>query len=63
MSSDSSWWWATVTSAAPLRIRRDGEVAALPVTPDTLKAGLVVGDRVYCHRSGQAVVIIGRSGG
>lgn len=61
--TEDSWWWATVTGTSPLRIRRDGEATPLPITPDTLKSGLVVSDRVYCKRTGQAVVIIGRSGG
>lgn len=58
-----SFWWATVTGVAPLRICRDGDADMLPITPDTLVSGLVVGDRVWCQRSGRAVVILGRNNG
>lgn len=55
------WWWGTVTGTAPLRVRRDGEDAALPITPATLTEGLQVGDRVRCHRSGASLLVVGRS--
>lgn len=38
--------WATVTQTTPLRIRLDGETDPIPWTPDTLVAGLVLGNRV-----------------
>jgi len=63
--------WATVTQASPLRIRIDGESAALPFTPGSLVANLAVNDRVWIALATNAdpsvksrrVVIIGRSGG
>jgi len=63
--------WATVTQVSPLRIKIDGESAALPFTPTTLVAGLVVNDRVWVALATNAdpsvrsrrVVVIGRSGG
>lgn len=55
------WWWGTVTSVSPLRVRRDGEDDPLPITPDAMTDGLQVDDRVRCHRSGSALVIQGRS--
>ena len=62
MSGDS-FWWATVTATGPLRIRRDGDADPLPITPDALVSGLVVGARVWCQRSGRAVIILGRNNG
>ena len=62
MSTGASWW-ATVTATGPLRMRRDGDADPLPITPDALVSGLVVGARVWCQRSGRAVVILGRNNG
>lgn len=55
--------WATVTEASPLRIRLDGDEAALLGTPMTMLSGLVVGDRVRVELQGTMAVITGRAGG
>jgi len=63
--------WAVVTQASPLRIKIDGESAALPFTPVTLVANLAVNDRVWIALATNAdpsvksrrVVILGRAGG
>lgn len=63
--------WATVTQASPLRIRIDGDPDPLPITPDTLVAGLLVGDRVRLEMAtnndpafrGRRAIITGRAGG
>lgn len=61
LAPGDGWWWGTVDSLAPLRVRRDGEDDPLPITPDAMTDGLQVDDRVRCHRSGSALVIQGRS--
>lgn len=61
--------WATVTDDSPLRIRLDGETSELPFTPDTLVAGLAIGNRVWVTlstspdqtRKSRQVVIIGKA--
>lgn len=53
------WRWGTVTQAAPLRVRLDGDDVALDLTPDALTAGLTAGDRAYCHLNGRRVVAVG----
>lgn len=53
--------WGFVTGVDPLRVRLDGDAAALPVTPVALVAGLQVGDRVWCMLSGRQLVVLGRS--
>jgi hypothetical protein len=63
--------WATVTNVSPLRIRLDGETVALPLTPDTLTAGLAISDRVWVALptnrdpkfKARSVLVMGRSGG
>ena len=50
-----SWRWATVTQVTPLRVRLDGDMAPLNVTPDTLTA-VTVADRVWCQLTGRRVV-------
>lgn len=55
--------WATVTSAAPLRVRKDHEESALDVTPQTLVGGLAEGDRVLLAEWAGQPVILGRAGG
>lgn len=57
--------WGTVTGTSPLRVRLDGDTAALPVTPDSLidPAALVVGDRVRCELSRRKLIIHGRQAG
>ena len=67
----SIWSWATVTDDSPLRVQLDGEIDPLDVTPDTLVAGLLVGDRVWVQlvtnanptRRHRRLVIIGKAGG
>lgn len=50
--------WATVTSVAPLRVRKDHEANALEVTPQSLVRGLQVGDRVLLAEwRGQPVIL------
>lgn len=53
------WAWATVTNTSPLEIRFDGEIDPLPITPDTLVAGLALADRVWVQISGRRVVVLG----
>lgn len=63
--------WAEVTDDSPLRIQIDGEDDPLTITPDTLVAGLSIGDRVWVQlvtntnpsRRYRRLVIIGRAGG
>jgi len=57
--------WGTVTEVSPLRIRLDGDTAALSMTPDSLldPLGVAVSDRVRVELSGNRVVVLGRSGG
>lgn len=57
-----TWRWATVTATSPLRVRLDGDTAALSVTPDALVTGLVVGARVWCQIVGRRVVVHGPAG-
>lgn len=55
--------WATVTQVSPLRIRMDGEAAALTITPDNLvkPAELAVGVRVWTMLSGGRLIVVGRA--
>lgn len=53
--------WAAVTQESPLRVRVDGETDPLPVTPSTLVAGLIVGDRVWCQLEAGQVVVVGKN--
>lgn len=57
--------WATVTGTSPLRIKLDGDSAALVLTPDSLvyPGVLAVADRVRVELYDRRVVIIGRSAG
>lgn len=65
----STWAWAAVTGTGPLRIKLDGESTALAVTPDTLVAGLSIGNRVWVQlvtnpnpaRRARRVVVIGKA--
>lgn len=59
--SDDSWTWAAVTGVSPLRIKIDGESAALPITPDTLVSHLRVNDRVWVQRRGRRLIIHGKA--
>lgn len=51
-----SWRWGTVTATGPLRVRLDGDGAALSVTPDAL-GPVRVGGRVWCQIVGRRVVV------
>ncbi len=55
--------WATVTDDSPLRIKVDGDTAALGFAPDTLVADLEIDDRVWVQVYKRRLVIIGKSGG
>lgn len=58
------WWtWATVTQASPVRVRLDGDSAAIPETVDSLVRNLVVGDRVWVQVSNRRIVIQGKANG
>lgn len=60
----SDWWsWATVTTASPLRVRLDGETAALAATPDATVRNLAVNDRVWVQVSSRRIIVLGKSGG
>lgn len=55
-----SWRWATVTQVSPLRVRLDGDDAALPVTPDSLLVTPpYVGQRVRVHVVDRSIVVVG----
>jgi hypothetical protein len=58
---DNFYKWGTVTQASPLRVLLDGETAALSITPESLVAGLLVGDRVWCQINRRQLVILGRA--
>lgn len=60
-----NWLWATVTQLSPLRVRFDGEAAAVDATVDTLvdPVGLIVGSRVWVQIFGNSMVIVGVAGG
>lgn len=58
-----SWRWAVVSQVSPLRITMDGDTGPLADAPDTLVAGLAVGDRVRCVTVNRRTLILGRSGG
>ncbi len=57
--------WGTVTAVSPLRVRLDGDVEPLPLTPELLVSplGLAPGDRVRCELADRRVVVHGRAGG
>jgi hypothetical protein len=61
--SDSTFTWATVTALGPLRIRVDGDSAALVLTPESLVAALLVGSRVRVEISDRRILIHGLAGG
>ena len=48
----SSWVWADVTGVAPLEIHLAWDETPLGITPTSLVAGLVIGDRVWCQMYG-----------
>ena len=51
------WTWATVTQAAPLRIRIDGDTAPLDLTPELLFRGATVGQRVWVQFNGRRAIV------
>ena len=57
--------WGTVTQALPLRVRLDGDDAALPMTPASLvpDGTAKVGNRVWCVLNGRQLVVVGVWGG
>lgn len=65
------WSWAVVTDDSPLRIRLDADDDPLDITPDTLKSGLAVGNRVWVQlitndnpsRRYRRIIIHGKAGG
>lgn len=60
----SRFTWGTVTAVSPLRVQLDGDPAALPLVPDTLVQGMLVGDRVRCELTdSRRVVVHGRARG
>lgn len=64
-SLTNRYQWATVSQVNPLRIRLDGETAAIPVTPDSIVSprDLSVNDRVWVQIFGRRLLVQGRSDG
>lgn len=58
---EARWVWATVTQSTPLRIRVDGDPAALAITPADLGGAVVrpVGQRVYCQMLNRQLIVFG----
>jgi len=61
ISDLTSFKWATVKGTAPLSIQMDGDSAPLPITPDTLAGGLIVGDRVRVEMSARKTIVHGKA--
>lgn len=60
---DARYIWGTVTQTSPLRIKIDGDAAALPITPDDMgTSARLVGQRVYCQIINRRLVVMGPSG-
>lgn len=61
----SDFTWATVTQLSPLRIRIDGDTAALVLTPESLVdvAALAVSSRVRVELYDRRILIVGLAGG
>lgn len=57
----SAFDWYVVTANSPLRVRRDTEDEAIEITPDTLEAGLQVGDRVRGEMDNRRLIIHGKA--
>lgn len=55
--------WGVVTQASPLRVKLDGDVTHLPITPASLVGGLSVGHRVLCLLAGRQLIVMGTPGG
>lgn len=61
--ADTRYIWATVTQATPLRVRVDGDTAALAATPDDMSLShRPVGQRVYCMLQGRRLIVLGPNG-
>ena len=58
-----TWTWATVTQATPLRIKVDGDTAALDATTGDLVGSLAVDDRVRVHLHADGIIVTGLQGG
>ena len=58
-----TWTWATVTQATPLRIKVDGDTAALDATTGDLVGSLAVDDRVRFHLHADGIIVTGLQGG
>ena len=58
-----TWTWATVTQASPLRIKVDGDTAALDATTGDLVGSLAVDDRVRVHLHADGIIVAGLQGG
>lgn len=65
LSDITSFKWAAVTANSPLRIKMDGDTAALAITPDSLVDPLTlsVGDRVRVELSLRKIVVHGVANG
>jgi hypothetical protein len=50
--------WGTVTQASPLRVILDGDMEALPFSPQNTVPGLVVGNRVVCVEQHRRVLVV-----
>jgi microcystin-dependent protein len=63
--SESTFTWGTVTALGPLRVKLDGDSAAVPVTPDSLvdPTVLAVSSRVRCEITNNRLVVLGVAGG
>lgn len=60
MNSRSSWTWATVTAISPLRVKLDGDSAAIAVTPASTGGQIfTVGQRVWCQIYKGRVIVHG----
>lgn len=64
VTRESSWRWATVTQAGPVRVRLDGDSQELGVSPEWLVAGVAptVGLRVWLQQFGRRVLVVGAAG-
>ena len=58
-----TWTWATVTQVSPLRIKADGDTAALDATTGDLVGSLAVLDRVRVHLHADGIIVTGLQGG
>ena len=55
--------WGVVTALGPLTVLQDGDTPGHEVQPDSLVAGLAVGDRVRVQTSALRTLVLGRAGG